>query len=63
MRDAKSKTLEFPPPESEIFSKGDAQSCQLSFSVRPIAVIDIKSHAWAYTENKERHITIFVPAT
>ena len=31
MRDAKPKTLEFPPPESEIFSKGDAQSQTMSF--------------------------------
>lgn len=30
---------------------------------RHIAVVAIKSPAWEYIENKERHITIFVPAT
>ena len=30
---------------------------------RHIAVVDIKNLVWEYTENKERHITIFMPAT
>jgi hypothetical protein len=36
MAAAKSEYLEFPPPYLGNFSKGDAQSQTMSFSVRPI---------------------------